>query len=80
MTEHDYEKALKLLVAVEMDLRNYLNDPAEYQASYLEDTHCLITEALSLLRVDNYARDYDYFEMGENLEIDLDGGLSAINE
>jgi len=65
MTEHDYEKAIKLLVAVEIDLRNYLNDPAEYQASYLEDTHCLITEALSLLRVDNYARDYDYFETEE---------------
>lgn len=62
MTEHDYEKALKLLVAVEIDLRNYLNDPAEYQASYLEDTHCCITEALSLLRVDSYVRDYDYFE------------------
>ena len=38
MTEHDYEKAMKLLVAVELDLRNYLKNPAEYQASYLEDT------------------------------------------
>jgi hypothetical protein len=62
MTEHDYEKALKLLVAVEIDLRNYLNDPAEYQASYLEDTHCLITEALSLLEVKTGQPDYDYFE------------------
>jgi hypothetical protein len=62
MTEHDYEKALKLLVAVEIDLRNYLNDPAEYQASYLEDTHCLITEALSLLKVKTGQPDYDYFE------------------
>lgn len=66
MTEHDYEKALKLLVVVELDLRNYLNDPAEYQASYLEDTHCCITEALSLLNVERAAggeRDYDYYEM-----------------
>ena len=66
MTEHDYEKALKLLIAVELDLRNYLNDHAEYQSSYLEDTHCLITEAMSLLDVERAAggeRDYDYFEM-----------------
>ena len=53
MTEHDYEKALKLLVAVEVELRN----------GNAEDAHCLITEALSLLRVGSYARDYDYFEM-----------------
>jgi len=65
MTEHDYEKAIKLLVAVEMDLRNYLNDPAEYQASYLEDTHCCITEALSLFEVKTGQPDYDYFEMEE---------------
>jgi hypothetical protein len=68
MTEHDYEKALKLLVAVELDLRRYLHNPAEYQTSYLEDTHCLITEAMSLLRVERHAgaeRDYDYFEMEE---------------
>jgi hypothetical protein len=62
MTEYDYEKAIKLLVAVEIDLRNYLNDPAEYQASYLEDTHCCITEALSLLEVKTGQPDYDYFE------------------
>jgi len=68
MTEHDYEKALKLLVAVELDLRRYLLNPAEYQSSYLEDTHCLMTEALSLLNVERAAggeRDYDYFEMEE---------------
>lgn len=53
MTEHDYEKALKLLVAVEVELRH----------GNAEDAHCLITEALSLLRVDSYVRDYDYFEM-----------------
>ena len=68
MTEHDYEKAVKLLQAVEIDLRNYLRNPAEYRASYLEDTHCCITEALSLLEVERYAgaeRDYDYYEMEE---------------
>lgn len=52
MTEHDYEKALKLLVAVEVELSQRNPD----------DAHVLIIEALSLLRVDNYARDYDYFE------------------
>lgn len=65
MTEHDYEKAMKLLVAVELDLRNYLKNPAEYQASYLEDTHVLMTEAMDLLDVERHAgaeRDYDYFE------------------
>ena len=70
MTEHDYEKALKLLVAVEVELTQ--GNP--------DDAHVLIIEALSLLRVGEYVRDHDYFEMEENLEIDLDGGLSAINE
>jgi hypothetical protein len=65
MTEHDYEKAMKLLVAVEADLRNYLKNPAEYQSSYFEDTHCCITEALSLLQVDTGQPDYDYFETDE---------------
>lgn len=68
MTEHDYEKALKLLQAVEIDLRNYLKNPAEYQSTYLEDTHCCITEALRLLEVEPVAgaeRDYDYYEMEE---------------
>ena len=65
MTEYDYEKAMKLLVAVETDLRNYLKNPAEYQSSYLESTHCCITEALSLLQVNTGQPDYDYFEMDE---------------
>jgi len=53
---------LKLLLAVEVDLRNFLKNPAEYQSSYLEDTHCCITEALSLLEVETGVKDYDYFE------------------
>jgi len=65
MNEHDYEKAMKLLVAVETDLRNYLKNPAEYQSSNLEDTHCCITEALSLLQINTGQPDYDYFEMEE---------------
>ena len=52
MTEHDYEKALKLLVAVEVELRH----------GNAEDAHCLITEALSLLKVKTGQPDYDYFE------------------
>lgn len=55
MTEHDYEKALKLLIAVEVELRH----------GNAEDAHCLITEALSLLRVDEYVKDHDYYEMEE---------------
>jgi len=55
MTEHDYEKALKLLVAVETELSQRNPD----------DAHVLLIEALSLLRVGSYARDYDYFETEE---------------
>ena len=55
MTEHDYEKAMKLLVAVEVELSQ----------SNPDDAHILIIEALSLLRVDSYARDYDYFELAD---------------
>jgi hypothetical protein len=62
MTEHDYEKAMKLLLAVEVDLRNYLKNPAEYQSEYLEDPHCCITEALSRLEVETGVKDYDYCE------------------
>ena len=53
MTEHDYEKALKLLVAVEVELRH----------GNAEDAHFYITEALSLLEVETGQPDYDYFEM-----------------
>ena len=52
MTEADYERALKLIACVELDLRRYLNNPAEYQAEYLEDTHCCIDEVLTLLGVE----------------------------
>ena len=55
MTEHDYEKAMKLLVAVEIELSR----------CNAEDAHVLIIEALSLLRVDEYVKDHDYFEMEE---------------
>ena len=52
MTEHDYEKALKLIAAVEIDLRRFLMRPSEYQAEYLEDTHACITEVMSLLNIE----------------------------
>jgi hypothetical protein len=57
MTEHDYEKAMKLLVAVETELSQ--GNP--------DDAHVLIIEALTLLRVigDEHVRDYDSFEMEE---------------
>ena len=53
MTEHDYEKAMKLLIAVEIELRH----------GNSEDAHCLLTEALSLLNIETGQPDYDYFEM-----------------
>jgi len=59
MTEHDYEKAMKLLQAVEVELRE--GDP--------EDAHCLLTEAMTLLNIEAGEKDYDYFEM----DIDLEG-------
>jgi len=52
MTEHDYEKALKLIAAVEIDLRRFLLNPAEYQTEYLEDTHACITEVMRLLNIE----------------------------
>jgi hypothetical protein len=52
MTEHDYEKALKLIAAVEIDLRRFLSNPAEYRAEYLEDTHCCISQVMSLLNIE----------------------------
>lgn len=55
ITEHDYEKALKLLVAVETELSQRNPD----------DAHVLLIEALSLLRVDEYVKDHDYFEIEE---------------
>lgn len=57
MTEHDYEKAMKLLVSAEVELSQ--DNP--------EDAHVLLIEALSLLRVEDgaYVKDYDYFEMDE---------------
>ena len=51
MTEHDYEKALKLIAAVEIDLRRFLLNPAEYQAEYLEDTHACISQVMELLQI-----------------------------
>jgi hypothetical protein len=57
MTEHDYEKAMKLLVSAEVELSQH--NP--------EDAHVLLIEALSLLKVEDgaYVKDYDYFEMEE---------------
>ena len=51
MTEHDYEKALKLIACVEIDLRRFLMRPSEYQAEYLEDTHCCISQVMELLQI-----------------------------
>jgi hypothetical protein len=51
MTEADYEKALKLIAAVEIDLRRFLSNPAEYRAEYLEDTHCCISQVMELLQI-----------------------------
>ena len=52
MTEHDYEKALRMIQAVEIDLRRYYSTPLEHRARYLEDTHCCIIEVMRLLSIE----------------------------
>ena len=52
MTEHDYEKALRMIQTIEFDLRRYYSTPLERRAQYLEDTHCCIVEVMRLLSVE----------------------------
>ena len=61
------------LRCIEADLRDYLMNPAEYRVTHLEDIHVLLLEIMRNLGVKPASDD-------ENIDIDLDGGLSAVNE
>ena len=61
------------LRCIEADLRDYLMNPAEYTVEYIEDIHILLLEIMYRLDVTPTSEE-------ENIDIDLDGGLSAINE
>ena len=61
------------LRCIEADLRDYLMNPAEYRVDHLEDIHVLLLEVMHRLGVEPTSEE-------ENIDIDLDGGLSAINE
>ena len=53
MTEHEYELAMKMLQAVEIELRH----------GQVDDAHCTLIEAMRLLRVESGHPDYDNFEL-----------------
>ena len=61
------------LRCIEADLRDYLMNPAEYRIDHIEDIHVLLLEVMYRLGVEPTSEE-------ENIDIDLDGGLSAINE
>lgn len=61
MTEHDFDKACKLIAAMEVDLRKYLENPQAFTASeYFEDVHCCICETLTLLGVEQIEGEIEY--------------------
>jgi hypothetical protein len=62
------------LRCIEADLRDYLMNPAEYRVTHLEDIHVLLLEVMLTLGVTPTEGEE------ENIDIDLDGGLSATNE
>lgn len=61
------------LRCIEGDLRNYLIEPMAYSSEYFVDIHVLLLEVMRNLGIEPAPDD-------ENIDIDLDGGLSAINE
>lgn len=61
------------LRCIEADLRNYLIEPMAYSSEYFEDIHILLLEVMYRLGVEPTSEE-------ENIDIDLDGGLSATNE
>ena len=61
------------LRCIEHDLRRYLMDPSDFTSEYFEDIHCLLLDVMYRLGVTPEFED-------ENIDIDLDGGLSATNE
>ena len=61
------------LRCIEADLRNYLIEPMAYSSEYFEDMHVLLLDVMHRLDVTPESEE-------ENIDIDLDGGLSATNE
>ena len=68
------QEIMRDLQFIEADLRDYVNDPAEYRITYIEDVYTLVSRVLKDLNIEPL-RSQD-----ENIDIDLDGGLSATNE
>jgi hypothetical protein len=45
----EYNRLVKLVRCIEVDLRNFLANPSEYRSQYFEDTHYLTIEVLDIL-------------------------------
>ena len=45
----EYHRLVKLVRCIEVDLRNFLANPAEYRSQHFEDTHYLTIECLDIL-------------------------------
>ena len=45
----EYNRLVKLVRCIEVDLRNFLANPADYRAQYFEDTHYVAMEVLDIL-------------------------------
>ena len=45
----EYHRLVKLVRCIEVDLRNFLANPAEYRSQHFEDTHYLTIEVLDIL-------------------------------
>ena len=58
----DSTEIIKLARAIELDLRRYLENPADYQSEYLSDTHTCAEMLLGELGATPY---YENEELGE---------------
>jgi len=45
----EYNRLVKLVRCIEVDLRKFLANPADYRAQYFEDTHYVTMEVLDIL-------------------------------
>jgi len=61
------------LRCIEADLREYLMDPSDHTFETIEDVHILLLDVMYRLGITPESEE-------ENIDIDLDGGLSATNE
>ena len=61
------------LRCIEADLREYLMDPSDHTVETIEDVHILLLDVMYRLGITPESEE-------ENIDIDLDGGLSATNE